>query len=234
MARSLMPISVSLPPLRLPRSSLPTAGASPLANQARAAFSVSLRQFVGLHLVDLRTLEDHQPGGQVEGGDFQPRQLAETQAVIEQQAHQQGIAASLGRVRLRFEHSHLRLVQRHGLGLLDAFAGRGSSGAAFFIDLLLLFVLIAGDGANERVLLGAQGSRLKRQLGILFDRRELDVDRADSVPILEQPGHEGGNQSLGDIRPGFRIVVELLGVPGDLIVELHLSQVLGEGRQVIC
>src|SRR4051812_26831955 len=115
-----------------------------------------------LYLVDLLPVKGEKRTVLIDCAPLQPRRLANTQAVVKQQTHQQSIARALWRVRLAFQLARLHWRDTRSLGLFVADSGR----LAHLVKPLRFSVSIASYRAHECQRLRRDGTRLRRELAI--------------------------------------------------------------------
>ena len=113
-------------------------------------------QFVHLFLVHLGAEKVQRSRFQVKIGDGERSHFADAQPVVEEEAHHQPVAASLGGVGLVFERLGLLGSDLDRLGLLQSNALDG----AFLIDAHLFAAAVALHRADQRVFLRGEGAHL--------------------------------------------------------------------------
>lgn len=190
-----------------------------IQRQARVLF-----QAVSLPVFGFGAVDGHRAGLPIKPLDVERDHFADAQRLFDEQAHHERVFGREGDVARAASASDLRgglfQLQRlrggdgGGHGLLRAPARWSPLLGAGIVDIAPLLVAVAPDCLNELVLFLADRLGLARQVTIGADRGEAQIDGANGVALLPQPGAVAEDQRLADAGPGSGIVVELLdGAP---------------------
>jgi len=178
-----------------------------------------LFQPVRLPVFGFGAIDGHGAGVAIKAVNVQLDDFADPKCMLDEESHHERVFRFQDQVArawlavnacgFAFEALGLRGGDGCGHGFFGTLAGRLSLLAARGIDVAALLKGIVLDGLNELGVLLADGPGLARQGAVGADRREPQVDGADSVARLPQPGAITKDQRLADAGPGGRIVIEL-------------------------